>query len=63
MSLFPSFVVMSQEESLELVFRSLPPGSSATVGDITKTIDATLVERGVEVSAADTLPDARCARS
>ncbi|CAM9456623.1 unnamed protein product [Ectocarpus fasciculatus] len=37
------------EESLELVFRSLPPGSSGTVDEVTKVIDATLAERGVEV--------------
>lgn len=41
---------MPQEESLELVFRSLPPESSGTVDEITKAIDATLVQRGVDVS-------------
>ncbi|CAN0515001.1 unnamed protein product [Ectocarpus sp. 12 AP-2014] len=39
------------EESLELVFRSLPPDSSGTVDEVTKVIDATLAERGVEVNA------------
>ncbi|CAM9532778.1 unnamed protein product [Ectocarpus sp. 13 AM-2016] len=37
------------EESLELVFRSLPSDSSGTVDEVTKVIDATLAERGVEV--------------
>ncbi|CAM9103019.1 unnamed protein product [Ectocarpus sp. 6 AP-2014] len=37
------------EESLELVFRSLPPDSSGNVDEVTKAIDATLAERGVEV--------------
>ncbi|CAM9884619.1 unnamed protein product [Scytosiphon promiscuus] len=37
------------EESFDLVFRSLPAGSSATVNEVTETIDTILIERGVEV--------------
>lgn len=41
-----------QEESLEIVFRSLPAGSPGTVEDVTKIIDAILAERGVEVGTS-----------
>ncbi|CAM9568470.1 unnamed protein product [Pylaiella littoralis] len=37
------------EESLHLVFRSLPPGSSGTVDEVTKVIGNALDEHGVEV--------------
>lgn len=43
-----------QEESLELVFRSLPAGSPGTVDEVTKIIDAALAERGVEVGGQKT---------
>lgn len=38
-----------QEESLELVFQVLPPGSSRSAKDVTETIGTALAERGVEV--------------
>ena len=41
----------AQEESLELVFRGLPPGSTGSMGDVIEVIDSVLKERGVEVSA------------
>lgn len=39
-----------KEESLELVFRALPEGSSGSIDDVTEIFDELLAERGVEVS-------------
>lgn len=49
-SRFPALAFcLPQEESLHLVFRSLPPGSSGTVDEVTKVIGNALDEHGVEV--------------